>query len=179
MTSEVPYGYCHCGCGERTRLAPETSRRAGWVKGQPLRYVYTHQIPRVPAHVEEPGPLATPCHVWRGRRNDDGYALQTVEGGSDFVHRRRWIERHGAVAEGHELDHLCRNRACVNPEHLESVTHLVNVRRGRRPRLGIERAREIKSLLRGGWGVTDIASAYGVNPGTVSHIRSGLAWADA
>ena len=36
----------------------------------------------------------------------------------------------GPIPDGCELDHLCRNRACCNPDHLEPVTHLENVRRG-------------------------------------------------
>ena len=46
------------------------------------------------------------------------------------AHRVVYIHVHGSIPEGLEIDHLCRNRRCVNPEHLEAVTHQVNVRRG-------------------------------------------------
>lgn len=36
------YGYCRCGCGEKTRLAPESHSQNGWVKGEPLSYVPGH-----------------------------------------------------------------------------------------------------------------------------------------
>lgn len=39
---EVPYGYCHCGCGEKTNVARDTNRKRGWVKGEPRRYVHLH-----------------------------------------------------------------------------------------------------------------------------------------
>jgi hypothetical protein len=39
----------------------------------------------------------------------------------------------GPIHDGTEIDHLCRNRRCVNPDHLEAVSHLVNVRRGESP----------------------------------------------
>ena len=38
----IPYGYCHCRCGEKTDLSPVTQRSAGWIKGQPRRYVFNH-----------------------------------------------------------------------------------------------------------------------------------------
>lgn len=40
--STVPYGYCHCGCGEKTKLAPQSSTRKGWIKGEPMRYLNGH-----------------------------------------------------------------------------------------------------------------------------------------
>ena len=46
------------------------------------------------------------------------------------AHRFLWEQINGVVPEGLELDHLCRNRRCVNPSHLEIVTHLENVKRG-------------------------------------------------
>lgn len=47
-----------------------------------------------------------------------------------FLHRVVWEARNGPVPEGLELDHLCRNRACSNPDYLEAVTRSVNAQRG-------------------------------------------------
>lgn len=40
---EVPYGYCHCGCGQKTKIAPSSDPRRKWVKGEPLRFIFGHQ----------------------------------------------------------------------------------------------------------------------------------------
>lgn len=47
-TESIPYGYCHCGCGRKTRIAPRAETRAGILKGQPRKYVSGHQnrLPR-------------------------------------------------------------------------------------------------------------------------------------
>lgn len=39
----IPYGFCHCGCGQKTKLAPETDRTKGWVKGEPLKLIRYHR----------------------------------------------------------------------------------------------------------------------------------------
>lgn len=46
------------------------------------------------------------------------------------AHVWAWESVYGAVPDGLELDHLCRNRLCVRPDHLEAVTHRENLRRG-------------------------------------------------
>lgn len=41
-TQEIPYGYCHCGCGQKTKIASRTSNQKGWIKGKPVRYIWGH-----------------------------------------------------------------------------------------------------------------------------------------
>ena len=65
------------------------------------------------------------CRVWEGRLNRDGYGRI----GNRAAHRVIYEETVGPVPPGMELDHLCRVRACVNPEHLEPVTHKENMAR--------------------------------------------------
>lgn len=70
------------------------------------------------------------CWLWLGYRDEDGYGRIKVDGHSRGVHRIVYDELVGPVAEGLTLDHLCRVRHCVNPDHLEPVTKRVNDLRG-------------------------------------------------
>jgi hypothetical protein len=72
------------------------------------------------------------CWIWTGTQDAKGYGISGKGDGrySKYAHRRSWQMTRGEVPEGLELDHLCRNPSCVNPDHLEPVTHQVNVARG-------------------------------------------------
>jgi hypothetical protein len=92
--------------------------------------------PRVPRRVWDklqPCPMSG-CWTWTGCTMPAGHGQLTivVERAKRRVlaHRFVWGLARGPVADGLELDHLCRNAACCNPAHLEAVTHRVNVRRG-------------------------------------------------
>lgn len=70
------------------------------------------------------------CWVWQKGKSRDGYARIQVGRKSRDAYRVAYEAFVGPVPEGLELDHLCRNRACINPAHLEPVTRRVNVLRG-------------------------------------------------
>lgn len=72
------------------------------------------------------------CWLWPTRAQR-GYGTVSVAGRIRPAHVAFYELSVGPVAEGLELDHLCRNHACVNPKHLEAVTHQVNVLRGTSP----------------------------------------------
>lgn len=77
----------------------------------------------------EPEPTSG-CWIWLGARDKRGYGRLSFGGKSGFAHRVLYETYKSAVPSGHELDHRCRLTSCVNPDHLEPVTHRVNVLRG-------------------------------------------------
>lgn len=105
---------------------------------RPLRERFEEKVDRdgpVPAHAPELGP----CWVWLGHvcvSARSGYGLIKRGGvGSKNAspaqaHRVAYELYVGPVPDGLEPDHLCGNKACVNPAHLEPVTHSENLRRG-------------------------------------------------
>ena len=73
--------------------------------------------------------LPSGCWEWTGARTD-GYGAFRIREGKVRAHRHAYLMLVGLIAESDELDHLCRNRACVNPDHLEPVSRRTNQLRG-------------------------------------------------
>jgi hypothetical protein len=163
---------CECGCGEPAPLASQTMKSRGWVKGEPIRFIHGHH-PRGKTRwfwgdhlytVTDCG-HPTPCWIWNGCHDHAGYGSSR----RGKPHRVSWVLTNGPVPDGLELDHLCRQRSCCNPDHLEAVTHLENVRRGAGPKLTPEQRDQIavdptspQSL---------IAERYGVSLTRVEQIK--------
>jgi len=86
------------------------------------------------ARVDRDGPVHRwlgQCWVWTGALAN-GYGHLTVDGKNTPSHRFAYELHHGPIPEGMHIDHLCRNRACCNPEHLEPVSPQINKLRARR-----------------------------------------------
>lgn len=73
----------------------------------------------------------TGCWVWRRGLNDSGYGWIKSGGRTRRAHRVAYELVKGPIPDGLEIDHLCRVRACINPDHLEAVTHRENQLRGK------------------------------------------------
>jgi hypothetical protein len=72
----------------------------------------------------------TPCWEWLGRKDDGGYGDFDLDNKSIKAHIFSYEYLIGPRSNELELDHLCRNRSCVNSTHLEQVTHRENILRG-------------------------------------------------
>jgi len=100
--------------------------------------------------VGEPGA----CWEWQGPRDRRGYGRDMRRAtsslaGSGLAHRIAFFLRHGGFTPETELDHTCSNPACVNPDHLEEVSHAENVRRGRAGEVNAARQRALTRCKRG------------------------------
>ena len=88
-------------------------------------------IERFMARVEVPTDGIDSCWEWLGVRNWGGYGEFYLDGKTRKAHRVSYELVRGNIPEGYQLDHLCSNRGCVNPYHLEPVTNAVNAKRGK------------------------------------------------
>ncbi len=177
LTPPNPSGFCQCGCGQKTNLAPKDDYRPATlaVKGTPLRYIKGHQ--HRAGGIEYTVDDETGCWLWIGARNHAGYSTRGQDGRKVMAHRYMWERHNGPVPPGLILDHLCRNPACVNPEHLEPVTHTENVRRGKAAKLTVEQVREIRALA-DSCTRTELARRYDLTVSHVCHIIYRRSWRD-
>lgn len=171
----IPNGICHCGCGQPTKRYDHSDSARPWqIKGEFTRYLKHHF--GFPTETTVEGDKG----CWRTNRclTRAGYAVERnrTTGTTDYIHTKNWVKKHGPVPEGKELDHLCRNRWCVNPDHLEAVEHVENVRRGAGARLTLEVVKAIIAERKGGGMAADIAKKYGVKASTVVNLYLGQSW---
>jgi len=135
----IPYSTPQCGITGCTGFV----KARGWCGKHYQRWwlTGTTDSSRTPEQrfwprVDKNGPLHPTlgrCWVWTGDTSSSGYGRFYLLGRQMASHVVSWWWANGPVPEGLELDHLCRVRACCNPEHLEPVTHRENIMRSASP----------------------------------------------
>lgn len=120
----------------------------------------------------------TPCWIILRVPNSNGNTRLHI--GRQFIlgHRYFYEKFKGPIPDGLEIDHLCRVRNCVNPDHLEAVTRAINVQRGRNSILTREDVYKIKGHIASGMQPKLIARLFRITTATVSNIKNGHTWKD-
>jgi hypothetical protein len=162
---DTPYGYCHCGCGEKTKLGRGRSGPRDYVFGHVWRGRKKGGVDYV---VDENG-----CWIWQ-KNLRSGYGRAWRDSRMVTAHRWFWEQENGLVPEGLELDHLCRVRACVNPDHLEAVTREVNIRRSPVAKLTVEQVLEIRADQHST--IAELSERYGVTTQMIRLIQLNRNW---
>lgn len=134
-----------CKACTRSRAAASYARRVAGLPPTPRRdgrepaevYKCDARVRRrIDRRINRHGPIPAyrpelgPCWLWEGRLDAGGYGTADIRSRRVRVHRLVYEILVGPIQDGLELDHLCRVRACCNPDHLEPVTHLENGLRG-------------------------------------------------
>jgi hypothetical protein len=120
---------------------------------------------------------ATGCWRWTKALTTVGYGHFHFAGRYYQAHRLMYVLHRGPT-DAETIDHLCRNRWCVNPAHLEPVTHRENIRRGSRTRLNPERVALIHELSDRGYSLRQIGRLMRVDHTTVYRVLSGERWTE-
>jgi DNA-binding CsgD family transcriptional regulator len=117
------------------------------------------------------------CWVWLGSICGGGYGKVTINTINHSVHRLFYTEAKGPIPVGYDIDHLCKNIRCVNPDHLEAVTRTVNIRRSSITKLTKEDVEKIRALYKkGNHTQLEIAKMFNINHAYVSNIINRVCW---
>lgn len=178
---EISFGFCQCGCGNKTNLVQRSQPRLGLVIGEHRKFCKAHHSRLFGSDytVEDHG-YKTPCWAWNLSISPAGYGQMKQNGRNMMAHRVYYERLHGPLPKCTaplwlELDHLCRLPRCVNPDHLELVTRSINQRRGLAVRLCESEVLEIRSSISS---QRALAIRFGVSCACISKVVRFETWKD-
>lgn len=197
-TSRIPYGYCHCGCGQKTTIALKNHTRTHAVKGEPTKYIKNHvnriskneQIAlfwsRVSITADD-----NLCWLWTEKHDKDGYGKTWWNGKTERSHRVAWMYPDYSIPNEMFILHSCDNPICCNPKHLFIGTALDNnrdrERKGRGNQLKGEQHHmhkltedQVRDIRRryfmSNVSYSQLAHEYGVTPSNICMIVKNKTW---
>jgi HNH endonuclease len=163
---------CPCGCLQPL-LGGDDWQGTGFLRN----HTPAKREQNVPSYKIVGTGYRTPCWIWQGVTNKWGYAKTKRFGRTMAGHRLFYLAYFGSLPKGDssgpfrfQLDHLCRVRLCVNPEHLEPATCVQNIRRGLVPKLSPEQVAAIRLQVSDGEFQHVVASRFGISQTQVSRI---------
>ena len=122
----------------------------------------------------------TGCWEWIGAMHMGGYGVACVHDRLVGAHRVAYLALKGDIPDGFQIDHLCRNRRCVNVMHLEAVSRRTNIRRGVRTKLTEEKVASIRTEWATGKKTQlQLGREYGVDGSIICEIVNGKRWLPA
>ncbi len=202
--TDIPYGYCGCGCGRKTDLSKENRPKLGYVKGKPLLFLKHHSAKK---RGPKPLPIAPrfwskvdirgedECWDWKGQILHDKYVAYGkfyLNGKKVLAHRVAWELTYGEIPDGLCVLHKCDRGICCNPKHHFLGTRVDNAadrdakgrgNGGGKPGMGCGHAKltdsdvkEIRLLASQGMSQSTIARKFDITQGNVSCIVLRKSW---
>lgn len=205
MTSDtaqtsIPYGYCHCGCGQKTTVSPFNNSAKGYIKGTPRRFLPGHNNAPFRRTLADAfwayctRRSTNECWEWEGPSHR-GYGFFKWNGQKYFAHRVAFELHNGPIPKAENprdasICHTCDNPLCCNPAHLFLGTQTENnldmvakgrhadVRGSKNPssKLTEDNVGEIRELHAEGMSGAAIARRFGVSKELIYGIVQRKSW---